>query len=248
MLPVLNVGPLAIQLPGLILLAGIWIGLNRIEAAGRQRSMNVERLSWLVFYALLAGIFGARLGYVAQNLAAFIPRPLDVFSISAQMLDAPTGMAAMLLTGFIYGQRKRLDFWQVMDALTPGLAVILMALALMNLSSGNGFGVAARLPWSIYLFDEWRHPTQIYDFIFAFAIWRVIESNPRDAILPDGFRFLTFVVLSAAARITVDAFRSENVLSGFGGVRVTQMIALLILLGSLVVMRRRRSSYKEVEQ
>ncbi len=246
MMPVLNVGPLAIQLPGLILLVGIWIGLSRIEAFARRRSMNADRINSLVFYALLAGILGARLGYVAQNLPVFIQRPLDAFALSPQMLDAASGLAAMILTGLIYGQRKRLNGWQTLDALAPGLAVILMAFALMNLSSGNGLGVPARLPWSIYLFEDWRHPTQVYDLILAFGIWRVIESNPRDVTLPDGARFLTFAALSAAARIGVDAFRAENVLSGLGGVRITQVAAWLILVAVVAVMRRRESSKREV--
>lgn len=242
MLPVLNVGPLAVQLPGLILLVGIWIGLNRSEVFARRRQMEVERISTLIFYALLAGIAGARLGYIAQNLAAFGQQPFDAFSLSHQMLDLPSGLAAMVLTGLIYGQRKSLDLWRTLDALTPGLAVVMMAVALMNLASGDGFGLPARLFWSIYLFGEWRHPTQIYDFVLALLIWRVIESRADDLILPDGARFLTFVALSAVGRILVDAFRVETVVGGLGGVRITQVIALLILLVSVQMIRMRRST------
>ncbi len=247
MLPVLNVGPLAVQLPGLILLAGIWSGLNRVEAFARQRNMNAETISGLIFYALLAGILGARLGYVLQNMAVFAQRPLDALSLSPQMLDAAAGLATMLITGLIYGQRKRLNLWQTLDALSPGLAVVLMAVALMNLSSGNDFGVPARLPWSIYLFDDWRHPTQIYDFILAFGIWRLSESNPRDMTLLDGLRFLTTVALFATARILVDAFRVGDLLGGLGGVRLTQMIAFVVLLVTLAIMRRRKSIQMEVK-
>lgn len=242
MLPVLNVGPLAVQLPGLILLVGIWIGLNRTEAFARQRGLDVERISSLIFYALVAGILGARLGYVAQNVSAFRQQPLDMFSLSPQMLDLPAGLAAMVLTGLVYGQRKGLNLWQTLDALSPGLAVVMIAIALMNLASGDGFGLPARLFWSIYLFDEWRHPTQLYDFALTLLVWRVIEANARDTTLPDGTRFLTFVALSAAARILVDAFRVETVITGLGGVRVTQFVAFLILLASLYLIQTRKSS------
>lgn len=241
MLPVVNIGPLAVQLPGLILLVGIWIGLNRIEVFAVRRGMEVERINTLIFYALLVGIVGSRLGYLAQNVAAFRQRPFDAFSLSPQMLDLPSGLAAMVLISLIYGQRKGLDLWRTLDALTPGLAVVMMAVALMNLASGDGFGLPARLFWSIYLFGEWRHPTQIYDFALALLIWRVIESRADDLTLPDGMRFLTFVALSASARILVDAFRVETVVSGLGGVRITQVIALLILLASVQMIRIRRS-------
>ncbi|GIV66143.1 MAG: diacylglyceryl transferase [Bellilinea sp.] len=247
MLPIWNIGPLAIQIPGLILLAGIWIGLSRIEWFARHRKMRVEVISGLVFYTLLAGILGARLGYIAQNIGVFIQRPIDVLSLSPQMLDTSGGIIAMLLTGFVYGQRKGMALWPTLDVLTPGLAVLIMALAGMNLSSGNGFGVPARLPWSIYLFEDWRHPTQIYDLILGFAIWRVIESKPHDVSLPDGSRFLTLVALAAAAHIAVDAFRAENVMIGLGGVRSTQLIAFSILLVAVEMIRRRKTSQKEAE-
>lgn len=238
MLPVLNVGPFAIQLPGLILLAGIWIGLNRSEAYARRRGMDVEKINALIMYSLLGGLVGARVGYVAQNLAAFSQKPLDVVALSPQMLDWASGLMASLLIGLIYGQRKNLHLWQTLDALTPALAVIMMSVALMNLASGSGFGIAARLPWSIYLFDEYRHPTQLYDFGLAVLIWRIIEFNPPDFSLPDGRRFLTFVSLSAFARIVVDVFRSDRALIGLGGVSTGQVIAWFILLAAVWLMLR----------
>lgn len=239
MLPVLNVGPFAIQLPGLILLAGIWLGLNRSELFARQKGLDVEQINALVLYSLLGGLIGARLGYVAQNLAAFSQKPLDAMALSPQMLDGASGLAAMLLIGLILGQRKHLRLWQTLDALTPGLGVMMMSVALMNLASGSGFGIPARLPWSIYLFDEYRHPTQLYDFVLAVMIWKIVESNPRDITLPDGRRFLIFVSLSAFARIVVDVFRSDRALIGLGGLGIEQVAAWFILLAAVWLMQRK---------
>lgn len=236
MLPVLNVGPFAIQLPGLILLAGIWFGLNRSESYARRRGLDVEKINALILYSLLSGLVGARLGYVAQNLAAFSQKPLDSMALSPQMLDGASGLIAMLLIGLIYGQRKNLHLWQTLDALAPALGVIMMSVALMNLASGSGFGIPARLPWSIYLFDEYRHPTQLYDLGLAVVIWRIIESNPQDFTMPDGRRFLTFVSLSALARIVVDVFRSDRALIGLGSVGIEQVIAWFILLAAVWLM------------
>ena len=241
MLPVLNVGPFAIQLPGLILLAGIWFGLNRSESFARRRGLDVEQINALILYSLLGGLVGARLGYIAQNLAAFSQKPLDALALSPQMLDGASGLVAMLLIGLIYGQRKHLHLWQTLDALTPALGVLMMSVALMNLASGSGFGIPARLPWSIYLFDEYRHPTQLYDFGMAVVIWRIVESRPGDFSLPDGKRFLMFVSLSAFARIAVDMFRSDRALIGLGGVGIEQLTAWFILVAAVWLMQRKKT-------
>jgi hypothetical protein len=46
----------------------------------------------------------------------------------------------------------------MLDALTPGLAVMMIALGLANLASGNAYGEPAQVPWSIFLWGEWQQP------------------------------------------------------------------------------------------
>jgi phosphatidylglycerol---prolipoprotein diacylglyceryl transferase len=90
------------------------------------------------------------------------------------MLDWSGGAFLALLTAFIYGQRKKMPFWLTIDALTPGFAIFMIAYGFALLASGDAFGTAAQLPWSIYLWGEWRHPTQIYAILAAIAITTIV--------------------------------------------------------------------------
>ena len=59
MLPILQIGPIAIQLPGLLLLLGLWLGTLMSERAARQHQLSANTVSNMIFYGLIAGILGA---------------------------------------------------------------------------------------------------------------------------------------------------------------------------------------------
>ena len=59
MLPILQIGPLAIQTPGLILLGGLWLGLSLSERHARRYKVDPGVLYNLVFLLLIVGILGA---------------------------------------------------------------------------------------------------------------------------------------------------------------------------------------------
>lgn len=230
MLPILQIGPLAIQTPGLILIVGLWLGLSLAERLAPQFKADANTLYNLVFFALIAGLVGARLGFAAQSLGAFIASPISLVSLNPGLLDPLSGLAAGLLTATIYGSRKNLPLWSTLDALTPLLAVFAIALALSNLASGSAFGSETTLPWGINLWSAKRHPTQIYEAVLAILIlWKIWpqedEKNPPLRLA--GETFWLFLTLSAGARLLSEAFRGDSAI--FLGLRSAQIVAWIVL-------------------
>ena len=50
MFPTIQVGPLNIQAPGLILIISLWVGLNLAEKFAKRRSYPADKLYNLVFH------------------------------------------------------------------------------------------------------------------------------------------------------------------------------------------------------
>jgi len=240
MLPILQIGPLAIQLPGLIILAGIWAGLSLAERKAFRYGVNANDLYNLVFTALIAGIVGARLFFALRYPAAFISSPLSLLSLNPGLLDLWGGFAAGFIAALIYGQRKALPFWATMDALTPGLALFAVALGLAHLASGSAFGAPSDLPWAVELWGARRHPAQIYEIVGAALVLLAIWPG-RGILLSDqpGTTFLTFLALTAALRIFLEAFRGDSTLL-LNGLRSAQIAAWLVLAISLWALGKRR--------
>lgn len=151
MLPTISIGPLLLQMPGLALLAGGWVSLNLIERQAKELSLDVESILALVFYSLMVVILGSRLAYAVQFPAVYWENPLSLFALSTTTLAPLEGFVIGLVVAFIFGQRKGLTIRPTLDALAPGLAAFMVAWGVSHILSGDAFGVAADVPWAIYL-------------------------------------------------------------------------------------------------
>ena len=229
MFPIVNLGPLAIQVPGLIILLGIWLGLSLAERYSTRRGVEASILYNLVFITLICGVIGARLSYLVRYPEFFLENPASIVSLNPNLLDPVGGIAVGFIATIIYANRKQLPLWATLDALTPFLAVASVAVGISHLSSGAGYGLESEVAWSIELWGARRHPTQIYETIAALLIllifWPGWQFWNR---LSRGTYWLAFVGTSAAARIFIEAFRADSQLLP-GGFRLPQLAAWLIL-------------------
>ncbi len=235
MLPVLQIGSLALPVPGLALLIGVWVALSMAEREAARLGLDPEAVYRLAAIGLVAGLIGARLAYVAHAPSAYAMDPLGVFSLNTIALAPTDGMLIGTAAAVVYGLRQRLPFRATLDALTPGLAAMAVAVAVAHVASGDAFGAPAQVPWRVYLWGEYRHPSQVYELIAAFGVmglaWRA-----RARPLPAGFNFLLVVASSAAARVFLETFRGDSILIP-GGWRAAQLWALMVLAACLVAMR-----------
>jgi phosphatidylglycerol:prolipoprotein diacylglycerol transferase len=241
MLPYLNLGGLALPVPQLLLLAGVYMGLNQLERFAERFKVRGEALYTLAFTGLLAGFIGARLAYVVRFPNAFLQNPLNILSLNGGLFDLPGGLAVGLIAALIYAQRKRMPLWPTLDALTPALAVFLVFLPLSNLAAGNAYGAPANLPWSIELWGALRHPTQVYEFLAAAAILLALWPSRQTADKPAGVYFLAFLLLSAGARLFFEAFHGDS-LSLIWQFRDAQVVSFGLLAGALFLYLKRMQS------
>jgi len=234
--PFIRLGPFLLQLPGLALLAGVWVGSSLAEKEATRLKVNSADVYNLIFYGLVAGIVGARLTYAARYPSAYLANPFGLFALTPATLYPNAGLVIGIAVAVLFGWRRKLPLRPTLDALAPGLAVFMVALGLVHLSSGDAFGASARLPWSIYLWDDYRHPSQIYEALAALIIFAIAWRQPfgRSGI---GLNFLLVVALTATARVFLEAFRGDSVI-WLGGFRAAQVVGLLVLGGCLWLMRR----------
>ncbi len=237
MLPILQLGPLAIQTPGLILLLGIWIGLTVAGRRAASHGLTSESLDNLVLTALLAFVIGGRLAFVAVNFTTFQSSPLDAFSLNYELFDLTGGLATGLIAGLIYGQRKGLPFRPTLDALTPFFATLAVALGLAHLAGGTAFGKETSLPWGIEMRGAIRHPSQVYETAVAVFILGLV--GLQKPIVPAGRQLLQFVAFTAGAALFLEAFRGDSILLA-GGIRLGQVVAWIVLTLALIGLEKLR--------
>lgn len=235
MLPVLQVGPVAMPVAPLLILLGLWIGLEAAEQHAPRYGISTEHFYRMALVGIAAGLICARAGYLAQHPIALPQSPWLWLSPRPEMLLAWAGWIGALLAMCGYALWKRLQIWRAADAAVSALALLAVAIGASHLASGRAFGSESTVPWAITLWGAARHPTQIYEILaalFALAlIWPRRWNQTMFASQP-GLRWWVFCAVSALARILIEGFRGDSTLIG-ATLRQAQVIAWFILAVSL---------------
>lgn len=244
MLPVLQIGPVSLATPGLALIAGLWLGLEAASRLAQRRSLDGEALYSAWFNALIAGMLGARLGFVLLNLplyAAISPagrllRAIAALSPGTENLwfGLAVGIAALIYSA----RRKGLPLLPMLDVSAPGLLIFAAGAALANFLSGAAYGLPTRLPWAINLWGAMRHPTQLYLMVAALSItaflWRMERLSENHTT---GLAAQLGLLLYGLSLLLIEPLRADSPLIG-AGLRVWQFVglaAMLIALGGFAL-------------
>ena len=231
MFPIINIGPLAIQAPGLIIIIGLYVWLSINDYSAKKLNLDPTILSNHFFYSLLIGLAGARLAVIAQSPQSFINNPLSLISPNLALFDIQSGILIAIFAFYLFTTRKKQNLLRTLDALSLGFVVFLAFLALSFLANGKLYGASADLAWSIDLWGTKRHPLQLYYliafFLTAYPVYRLlhIKSSP-------GLLILTSLSLLSFSVIFLDAFRGSQALIT-AGVHLPQIIAFMALAFSL---------------
>ncbi len=236
MFPILQIGPLAIQLPGLLLLLGVWLGTIVAERFAGRFQVSTSAVSNMIFYALIGGVIGARLGYALRFLDLYLEAPLGIFALNPNTLSLLEGSLTAAIVAIIFGQRRKLPFWRTLDVLAPGIAVLMIFVGFAHLSSGDAFGSVSTLPFAINLWGAQRHPTQIYEIVVGVPILLVLLRISAKTPF-DGFLSLVYILLAGISRFVLEAFRGDSVILS-GSIRSAQAISLIVVLGALIALHR----------
>jgi prolipoprotein diacylglyceryl transferase len=236
MFPILNIGPAAIQLPGLLLLLGYWLSLNLAGQQAKRRGLSEDAVFNAGFIALFVGLVGARLGFVLLHWSAYQDDLSGIFALTTGALAAPFGMLVGLGAAALYIRRHRPAISILLDTLAPAVALMLAFSSLADLSSGASYGATSNLPWAIELWGARRHPTQVYELLAALVTLLLLWRAQRYSV-SDGFLFPLFLLSYGAFRLFLDAFRAEPWLL-IDGYRTVQIIGLAAVLTSLWMLSR----------
>ena len=238
MSPILRLFGITIQVYPLSLLLGVWIGLWLAAREAQRLAGDGEKVNNLGFYALVATVLGARLIYVLSHWFAYRDGLLAALAPTPTALAWPQGALIGGIVAVVYWNRNRLPVGTTLDALALGLAAALALERVGAFFDGRSFGAPTSLPWGVPLWNETRHPVQLYEAVGLLAILAILWFR-RERRPFDGHSFLLFVALAAGSRTFMEAFRAGTATMA-NGVRTVQVVALAVLLGAVGTMYRRR--------
>ena len=245
MYPTISFGGLVLPTAGLVYILGAWLVLSIIERTAKALDLDAESTYGLAAIVLATSFIGARLVFVILHWSAFQENLIGIVWPLTSGYHIWGGIFFGIIAGLLYGRAKQLPLGGTLDALAPGLLVATIVLSLADFLGGPGYGVETALPWGIDIFGIQRHPVQFYEILIALsgllAWWWGYKHRKQEGQL-----FLMAIIVYAAGRLFVDAFRANSPLSA-NGYHIIQIAALAIILVGGYLLSRMMTQGEELE-
>ena len=217
---------------GVMMVVGFFAG-----AALTGRSLEREGFTrddgWsIAMWGLIGGIVGAKLWFVAENVARGGELYASLFSRGG--LTWFGGFIGGVLFGVVGAQRLKIPLITGFNAVAPGLAVGQALGRVGCFLVGDDWGLPSDAPWAVAFpkgidpVDYPVHPTQLYEVLWLLPVaWLLWQRRGRSPFL-----FAEYLVLAGIGRLWIEAFRKNpDVVASLTNAQLTSIA--LIALGAL---------------
>lgn len=206
-----------------------WLVAKELE----RRGLEPSHMEGYPLAAMVGGVIGARLYYVAEHLDRLARDPFTTL-FGGSGLTWYGGAAGGALTVLVMAWRRGQSLWSISDAFAPGLAAAYAIGRIGCQLAGDGdYGIPSDLPWAmaypdaIVPTDVPVHPTPVYETmamgLAAAVLWR-LRTQPW---ANNGRLFGLYLILSGLERFLVEFVRTNSrVMLGLSVAQLTSLIAI----------------------
>ena len=250
---IFSIGPIAVRWYGMMYLLGFVGGYFMMGYVARLRKMpiNQDKISDLLFYAVLGVVIGGRLGYTLfYNTKYYLSHPLQIFYVWEGGMSFHGGLLGVLTVLFLFCWRKKLSPLMVGDLVVSAVPIGLGFGRIGNFINGELWGRVTTHPWGIIFPGAGsmpRHPSQLYEAALeGLALFIIIYLLHRFGVRR-GIPAFCFVFFYGLFRFLVEFVRQPDSQLGFlwGGATMGQLLSvpmILFGLGGLIYVLKRNSS------
>ena len=243
---------------GIIIAAAILIGTLITVLIARYTGQNPEDYLDLAVFAVIFGIIGARLFYVAFSWELYKDHPLSIFNIRQGGLALYGGLIAAVITVFIFAWIKKLSAAEMLDTACVGLLVGQMLGRWGNFFNREAFGeytdglfammlpidsvrvadVTDRMRNHIEVIDEVRfiqaHPTFLYEAFWGLLVLIVIFFYYSYRKF-EGELFLVYLFGYGIGRMWIEGIRTDQLTVTGLELPVSQILSGLLAVAALIL-------------
>jgi phosphatidylglycerol---prolipoprotein diacylglyceryl transferase len=235
----LSFGPVNIYWYGLFIVTGIIAAiLVSFKLAGRY-GLNKERIIDMAFWAVIAGIVGARLYHVLVEAGFYSQNPLMALKIWEGGLAIHGAVIGGLSVVYFYARKMQVNFWLLISVFAPGMALAQAIGRWGNYFNQELFGRPTELPWGIPISPANRilehynashfHPAFLYESLGNLLIFSVLlywHLGGREK--RHDFIAWSYFAMYSALRFFMEFIRIDPA-PEFLGFRLAQIVSLAIL-------------------
>jgi prolipoprotein diacylglyceryl transferase len=254
---ILKLGPVSLHAYGLCIAFGmaaaVWLANRRWVARGGGPK-DIERMA---YWALPAGIVGARLYHVITDWRDFRGRRIEMLYLWQGGLGIWGGVALGTIVGLLVARRLKLPLATMMDVAAPAIPLAQSIGRWGNWFNQELYGRPSELPWAVEIaykhrVDEFKgfatfHPTFLYESLWNLFVMGLVLFAERmfGTRLKPGRLFALYVAAYSGGRLLIEQMRTDDATMILGFRINTFVAAGLLVLGTLLVISgiRRRPAH-----
>lgn len=248
---------------GVIIGFGILMGyLLACFCAKREKKGTItsDHITDFLIYALLFGVLGARLYYVAFEWDQYKDNLLQIFNLRGGGLAIYGGVIGSFTTAFIFCKVKKLSALQLLDVCVPGLALGQAIGRWGNFCNREAFGgycnnlFAMQIPKedvysTSYLTQEMLehpvlykgvtyvsvHPTFLYESMWNIGVVLILVLLVQTFKKYNGQMTLAYLGLYGLGRVWIEGLRTDQLTIGSTGLAVSQVLSLGLVVFAVLM-------------
>lgn len=242
----IQLGPVAVQVWGLMVALGLLVGAKTSEYMLKRRGLD-HKIIWEVFIWIVIGSFVlARIFHIVfYDLGFFIENPLEIISFWHGGLSISGGFIGALVAGLLFLKKKNLNFWSYADSIVFGLPLGLfigrIGCFLIHDHPGKitDFFLGVQYPNGLAHHDHGLYLSLnglLLALVFVFMAWRKVK---------EGAYLSVFLVWYGVVRFSLDFLRATDgaiVDNRYLGFTPAQYVSIVMILTGLFLFTRFRQS------
>lgn len=251
--PVLvNLGPASIHWYGLFVALGILLALTTSLKLSKYFKISKEIIWDLGFYLIVFGLLGARIYEVFLESSFYLKNPEQIIKIWEGGLAIHGAIIAGILTIYFFSKKYQINFWKLSAVIVPGLALGQAIGRFGNWFNQELFGLPTSLPWGIpinienrpleFISNSFFHPTFFYEslgsLIIFISLLLIIYFQKNNISNKVAITISTFYLISYSVLRLLLEFIKIDKTPIFLGLRLPQIISLLIITISIIIYQR----------
>lgn len=246
-------GPIKIHSFGAMLLVAFLAAMQVARRRAVKFNLPAAGVTDLLFWTLIAGVLGARIGYLVQEIPYYSAHPEKLLTLQFQGLTSFGGVVLGAATAILFARKQKWSVPVVLDVIGPAFLVGHIIGRIGCLLNGCCYGQQCNLPWAIHIHDLLGryHPAQVYDSLMNLVAVGIILGLERKFRFKPGQVFGLVLVFHGITRMIYEIWRAGATGKLIGGTPFTEaQLAALILcaIGAVSFAAFGRKAVTPVEQ
>jgi phosphatidylglycerol---prolipoprotein diacylglyceryl transferase len=195
---------------GVMLLIAFFVGVMLAKKRAPRFGLEPQDVYDAAFWALILGVIGARVVFIAQEWPYYSTHPKELYSWQFEGLTSFGAIIFGFFGFYIWARKKHKSFVRILDCMAAPFLIAHAIGRVGCLLNGCCYGGVCDLPWAIHvngINDHLFHPAQIYDSLMNIAAFGILIYIEKKRGIPYGRSVSLMLILHGTCRYIYEFWR-----------------------------------------